>query len=249
MFSNILSTLLIGSNRLLTENKYGIIAFSKLSFSISLVFLFIVFVSQLGIVLFPLLRRMNNENRKLVFYWINNNLTLLFIFCMLFYYPLVEFVKYFVPNYYESTRYLSLMLPICIFEGKFQILYNTMYKVLKKQKTIFILNLLSLVISIALTYTALFWFDSIIFSIYTLVIIIVLRSILSEIMLYRFLKMNKYNLIGEALVMTLFFIIINLQCTFWISFICYFSLLVTYILVKYFRNEINFKFNPINSKN
>ncbi|WP_426474917.1 hypothetical protein [Chryseobacterium balustinum] len=246
MFSNILSSLLIGSNRLLTENKYGIIAFSKLSFSISLVFLFIVFVSQLGIVLFPLLRRMNSENRKLVFYWINNNLTLLFIFCMLFYYPLVEFVKHFVPNYYDSTKYLSLMLPICIFEGKFQILYNTMYKVLKKQKTIFMLNLLSLGICIVLTYVALYLFNSIMYSIYILVFVIMLRSTLSEITLYRLLTIKKYNLIVEVLFMALFFIIVNTQCTFLISFICYSSLLVIYILIKYFRNEIKLKFNTIN---
>lgn len=246
MFSNILSTLIIGSNRLLTEHKYGIIAFSKLSFSISLVYLFIIFVSQIGIVLFPLLRRMNEENRKHIYYWIDTNLTMLFSFFIVFYYPLVVFVQHYIPNYFDSVKYLSLMLPICMFEGKFQILFNTMYKVLNKQKTIFIINLTSLLFSLVLTYLSLYLFDSILISIYSLVLIIILRSILSELVLNSILKIERFNLVVESLLIAAAFIIINMHLSLLKGAICYSFLLCTYICFKYFRNEINRKFKPTN---
>ncbi|UIR55953.1 hypothetical protein LZQ00_17030 [Sphingobacterium sp. SRCM116780] len=245
MFSNVLSTLIIGSNRLLTEHKYGIIAFSKLSFSISLVFLFIIFVSQIGIVLFPLLRRMNEENRKQIYYWIDNNLTILFASFIIFYYPLVVFVQHYVPNYFDSVKYLSLMLPICIFEGKFQILFNTMYKVLNRQKTIFIINFTSLLVSLLLTYLSLYLFDSIILSIYSLVLIIVLRSVFSEMVLNKILKIGRFNLIVESVFIAFAFIVINIKLNLIYGFICYSVLLCTYIIFKYLRNEISRKFNPI----
>ncbi|MGE8427200.1 MAG: hypothetical protein ACN6O7_04965 [Sphingobacterium sp.] len=245
MFSNILSTLIIGSNRLITEHKYGIVAFSKLSFSISLVFLFIIFVSQIGIVLFPLLRKMNGDNRKQIYYWIDNNLTVLFAFFIIFYYPLVVFVRSYVPNYLDSVKYLSFMLPICIFEGKFQILFNTMFKVLKQQKTIFIINCISLVISLILTFASLYLFDSILLSICSLVFIIMLRAILSEIVLNKILNVKRYNVILESLAVSFTFILINIEFKLSSGFIFYLFFLCTYIIFKYLRNEISSKFNPI----
>lgn len=241
MFSNILSTLLIGSNRLLTENKYGIIAFSKLSFSISLVFLFIIFVSQIGVVLFPMLRKMSHDNRKLIFQWINNNLTLLFICSMIFYFPLVLFVKKYVPQYFESTLYLSVLLPICVFEGKFQILHNTMYKVLNKQKTIFVINVISLVLCVLLTYISLYIFDSISYSIYMLVIVIGVRSIFSELVLCSFFKIRNYRSIFESVIISVIFVFINSCFSFLISLLIYFFILFIYILTKYLLKEISFK--------
>ncbi|WP_343320958.1 hypothetical protein [Sphingobacterium multivorum] len=243
MFSNILSTLIIGSNRLLTEHKYGIIAFSKLSFSVSLVFLFIIFVSQIGIVLFPLLRRMNEENRRQIYYWIDNNLTILFASFIIFYFPLVVFVQRYVPNYLESVTYLSFMLPICIFEGKFQILYNTMYKVLNKQRTIFIINCISLFTSLLLTFISLYIFDNIMLSISTLVAIIMLRSIASEFVLNKILRIDKYNTAAESIIIGVIFIMININFRLFGGFLSYLTFLCCYLVFKYFRNEITRKFN------
>ncbi len=245
MFSNVLSTLIIGSNRLLTEHKYGIIAFSKLSFSISLVFLFIIFVSQIGIVLFPIIRRMNEENRKQIYYWIDNNLTMLFSCLIIFYYPLIVFVQNYVPNYLDSVKYLSFMLPICIFEGKFQILFNTMYKVLNRQKTIFIVNCISLFLSLILTFVSLYVFDSIMLSIWSLVLVIMLRAISSEIVLNKILNINKSNVILQSVLISMVFIIINMKFDLFFGGICYLIFLFIYIGYKYSQKEINMSFKGV----
>ncbi len=245
MFSNILSTLIIGSNRLLTEHKYGIIAFSKLSFSISLVFLFIIFVSQVGIVLFPLIRKMNDENRKQIYYWIDNNLTLMFSCLIVFYYPLIVFVNKYVPNYLDSVKYLSFMLPICIFEGKFQILFNTMYKVLKKQKTIFVINCASLFVSIVLTFFSLYVFDSISLSICSLVFIIIVRAIASEIVLNRILNINRLNVVLQSCLITIVFVLININFDLIPGAACYLVFLFLFIIYKYHQKEINRSFKGI----
>ncbi len=245
MFSNVLSTLIIGSNRLLTEHKYGIIAFSKLSFSISLVFLFIIFVSQIGIVLFPIIRRMNEENRKQIYYWIDNNLTMLFSCLIIFYYPLIVFVQNYVPNYLDSVKYLSFMLPICIFEGKFQILFNTMYKVLNRQKTIFIVNCISLFLSLILTFISLYVFDSIMLSIWSLVLVIMLRAISSEIVLNKILNINKSNVILQSVLISMVFIIINMKFDLFFGGICYLIFLFIYIGYKYSLKEINMSFKGV----
>ncbi len=242
MFSNILSTLIIGSNRLLTEHKYGIIAFSKLSFSISLVFLFIIFVSQIGIVLFPIIRRMNEENRKQIYYWIDNNLTTLFSCLIIFYYPLIVFVKNYVPNYLDSVKYLSFMLPICIFEGKFQILFNTMYKVLNKQKTIFIVNCVSLLLSLILTFLSLYVFDSIMLSICSLVFVIIVRAISSEILLNKSLKINRFNIVIQSILISVAFIMINMRFDLLFAGLFYMAFLLFYIAYKYLQKELSISF-------
>lgn len=61
MLSNVLSHFILGSGRMIVEYVWDVEAFAKLSFAVSISMFFLAFVSQLGMVLFPLLKNMNSE--------------------------------------------------------------------------------------------------------------------------------------------------------------------------------------------
>ena len=48
-----------------------------------------------------------------------------------------------LPQYAESLRYMVILLPICIFDGKMSLLCNTYLKVLRKERQLFYFNLIS----------------------------------------------------------------------------------------------------------
>lgn len=83
MIANIADTLILGVSRFLIDHFWGIVAFAKISFSLSLVNFFITFVSQASMVLFPALRTGSDEERVRFYIGIRNAIELIFLqsFC------------------------------------------------------------------------------------------------------------------------------------------------------------------------
>lgn len=213
MFSNIASLLILGMGRIIVDNKWGIEAFGKVSFSLTLATFLLSFIAQISMVLFPALRQ-TNENHQKKFYWMSRDL-LGFVLSgfLLAYMPLYFMLGLWLPEYKESLLYLSLLLPLLTFEGKMNMLCTTYFKVLRREKLLLRINLISLTFSLMLCLISGYLINNIYAVVISLVIAVAFRSILSEFYLSKIMGGSVLkSILQESLL-----VIIFMLCTWFIS--------------------------------
>ena len=133
--ANIMSMLILGIGRGIVDDIWGIESFGKISFSLSLTNFFLLFIQQVSMVLFPALRRTGEAQQKKIYNKLRVYLGLFLPAVFITYFPLKLFVGWWLPQYSESLKYLALLLPLCTFDGKMQMLCNTYLKVLRQEKS------------------------------------------------------------------------------------------------------------------
>jgi O-antigen/teichoic acid export membrane protein len=205
MLSNIASTLIIGIGRFAIDNKWDIETFGKISLSLSATYFFLLLISQISLSLFPVLRQLNYENQRSVFIKSCDFLGIFMLGIFILYFPLISFLKIWLPKYVDSLSYMIILMPICLFEGKMQMIHNTYMKSLNKQKMLLFINLSILAISLILTYINGYIFHNLLQVIYTMLICISLRSIFTQLYLYKYYRINfDYQIVMEVLFTVLF---------------------------------------------
>ena len=187
--STVSGNLIIGITRKIIDWKWGIVVFGKLSLAFSLVCFFQQLLGQGGAVFFPVLRR-NDEEVGISFSKMCNFLNAFLLFVFVAYVPFACFIKAWLPEYGDSVQYLTMLLPICIFDGKFSVLCSTYLKVLRKEKKLMITNCISMVV--CFSFCILFTICNM--SIFTVIIVpifvIFLRSLFLEIYIRKLLNIK-----------------------------------------------------------
>lgn len=186
MFSNVASTLILGVGRFVIDKKWDIATFGKVSLALSATYFFLLLISQVSLSLFPVLRKTNYDNQKKILAYASDFIGIIMLGVFILYFPLIFVLKMWIPQYSESFEYLIVLLPICLFEGKMQIIGTTYMKAINRQKTLLFINLFVLTLSIALSIVGGYIFHNILIILYSMLICLALRSILTQLFLYRF---------------------------------------------------------------
>ncbi|MDQ2720963.1 MAG: hypothetical protein M3Z26_14545 [Bacteroidota bacterium] len=210
MFSNIASTLIIGIGRFAIDNQWDITTFGKISLSLSATYFFLLLISQISLSLFPVLRQLNYQNQRSIFIRICDFLGIIMLGVFLLYFPLISFLRVWLPKYGDSLKYLIILMPICLFEGKMQMIHNTYMKSLNKQKMLLYINLAVLLLSFILTYINGYIFHNLFMILYSMLICISLRSIVTQLYLYNYYKINfDVQIIIEVFFSVLFLYVVS----------------------------------------
>ena len=183
MISNLVGMLVLGVGRMIIDEIWGIETFGKFSMSISLINFSLQFIEQISMVMFPTLRVINQDRLYDVFKIGQRYLGVILSFAMIFYFPIRWFMYYWLPDYYDSMIYLALLMPICIFDGKMNVLCTTYFKVLREEKKLLLINVASLVCSCLLSFLGGYLFNSMIVIVLGMVLTIMLRCVISEFIL------------------------------------------------------------------
>lgn len=200
------SMLVTGSARLVVDKRWGIEAFGYFSFSMSLTTFLLKFISQVSMVLFPAIRRVEKNTQKVIFENFNIVLAILLPAALIFFSPMKFIVTKWLPQYETSMRYLGILIPICVFDGKMQLLYSTYLKVLRKEKKLLYINGLSVLISFGLSVIGAYIFQNLEFIAWGLLLAIMVRSFVAEISLLSLLKIKTNILVtfSEIFIMIVF---------------------------------------------
>ena len=150
MLANFVSILIMGLCRIAVERYWNIETFSKLSFSITIASFLLVFISQIGYVLFPILKRMTKESQSILFEKIDFVMTLLPIVLYILFFAIYFFVKAWLPKYDDSLRFLAFTAPCICYKTRVVLLYNTYFKNMGKIKQLLYINVTCVVCSIVL---------------------------------------------------------------------------------------------------
>lgn len=152
MLANLASTLILGMMRFAIDGYWGIEVFGKVSLALSMANFFLTFVTQTTMVLFPTLHHLNEANLRRFFSSVQNMLEVALPCILLLYLPVKLVLCWWLPDYAASFDYLALLLPLCLFDGKMNALYSTVFKVRRKESTLFVLNVATMALSAAVSF-------------------------------------------------------------------------------------------------
>ncbi len=227
-FSNLASSFILGIGRVMIDTTQGISSFGMVSLAISLTNFFLQFISQISMVMFPMLRQFEQEKMKTLFVLLRSGISYLLCAILIIYVPVKFILGLWLPQYKLSFEYLSILLPLCIFDGKMQLLYNTYLKVLRKEKTLLFINMVSLCISAILCFVGAYLLNNMIAVVIGMVIAIAIRSIITNVYLSRIMRVpNEINVFWEC-VLSLIFIVTNQIFPMHVAFLIYLSIFAVY---------------------
>ena len=231
MVATYAGSLIVSSVRMIVDASWGVEVFGVFSFSLTLSNVFLTFISQASIVIFPALRRVPENGQKKVYIMMRNALSLILPLVMVGYLPIVMIVHQFLPQYIDSLAFLPMFLPICTFDGKMQMLCSSFFKALRKENTLLKINLFTLLLSIAIALIGCYIVVNINFVAIGILITVAFRSIISEEILAREMRcvINK-DLVMEIL-MVIFFVIGAVRLRPMIMFMFYLILYAVYLLL------------------
>lgn len=239
MLSNIASMLIVGTGRLLIDRLWGLSTFGKVSFALSLASFFLLFISQIGMVLFPALRQVDDQRLKRIYQAGRVGIGVMLAAVFLAYLPMQWLLGIWLPQYRESLHYLALLLPLCTFDGKMQMLYNTYLKVLRKERVLLLINVLTFILSGILCVLGGYVIHSVYAIIIAMVVSVGFRSVIAEIYLTREMQLPMgsavKNLICECSLSLVFVLCTWLLGSMW-GFLVYGTVYAVYLL--FIRKDI-----------
>lgn len=239
LFANIASMLILGIIRFGISEQWDIETFGKVSLALSIANFLMVFINAVSVVLFPMLKRIDDNELKNIFIKIDNILTILLLGGLLVYYPLKALLAWWLPQYNESLHYVAILFPLCFFESKVILLFNTYLKALRKEILLLKINISAVIFSMILTIIFVLYLHNIELTVLSVLLLFFYKYFISKICLLKELQL-KYNL-GE-LFLILFFIIMNLfKIDLLYAFAVYSIVYIVYLFIN--KNRLKQIFN------
>ena len=232
MFANIASMLINGVVRFGIEQKWDISTFGKVSLTLNISNLLMQFINAVGIILYPILRRTDEKKLSSIYIVLRDFLMIGLMGILNVYYPLKIILIKWLPDYSDSLMYMALIFPMCVYEGKMALLINTYFKTLRKEQSLLLVNLITVVISILSTTILTVFIGNLNLVIVSIVMLLLFRSTLSEIILSKCLGILLVKDLLLEIILTLGFIFGGWFINSWCAFAIYLVLYIIYILIK-----------------
>ena len=207
MLANVMSMLILGIGRFFIDAQWGIETFGRLSLALSLVSFFLAFVNQASMVLFPSLRQASHEEVRGFYQAARDAMGLLFPAVYALYFPMVRLLALWLPDYASTFLFLIFLLPICVFDSKFNITGVTYFNVLRRERIMLAVNIVSACASLALTIAAVYVIDSVFAVIAVMTIVIVTRGMWTELYMNRLLGVSVSSIGVAELALTAEFVV------------------------------------------
>ena len=152
-----------------------------------------LFVRSVSMVLLPTLRRIDGKKYASIYNDIKVILLTFMFGGLLIYYPLNVVLTFWLPNYADSLKYMAILFPLCIFEGKLSILVEMYLKTMRLEKKILSSNIATLVFSVIATFVSVFILENLTIAVMCMLVIFAFRTTLGEFLLSKHLDINFYR--------------------------------------------------------
>lgn len=206
MFANIASMLIIGFVRLSIENQWDVATFGKVSLTMSVSNLLMVFIRAVALVMFPMLRRTNSDKLSGIYNTMRTCLMIPLLGMLIFYYPAKVILSAWLPQYADSLVYMALLFPMCVFESKVSMLIETYMKTLRKEKWLLLVNVTTVSLSVVITLITTYWLHNLDLAVASIVFLLAFRCVFAELLLSTVLDVNVKTDIVLELALTIVFI-------------------------------------------
>ena len=239
LVANIAGMLILGIIRMAIEYQWDIETFGKVSLAISVSNLLMVFINSVGIVLFPMIKRMDKDKLNDLYFKMRDILMVLLFGMLVFYYPLQYILKFWLPNYVDSFAYLALLFPMCIYESKMSMLINTYLKAFRKEKQLLLINSISVLLSFIFSGISVFLLKNLILTVIIIVLLFAFRCIACELLLSNYMEKSVINDILKESVLCMAFMCISWNMP---SLFAFFSYLIIFLIYIFSKRESYYYF-------
>lgn len=190
LMANLASKLIIGIVRFGIERQWDVETFGRVSLTLSISHFMMVFITGIGVVVYPILRRTSMEKLPNIYDIMRNFLMIVSLSFLIFYYPAKELLAIWLPEYADSLLYMALLFPMVVYEGRITLLINTYLKALRYEKKMLHLNAITVFLSAIFTvFTTVIW-HNLNLAVLTILLGQMVRAIIAEIFLSKKLNIN-----------------------------------------------------------
>lgn len=236
LFANIAGMLVTGIVQWGIQSRWDVATYGKISFTLSVSNLLLVFISAVALVLYPTLRRTNQDNLTGIYNILRNVLMIPMLGCLILYYPVKLILSQWLPQYAESMRYMAILFPMCIYAAKNTLLVNTYLNVCRMEKKTLLINVAGVAVAAVTTALSVFVLQNLTLAMMTIVVNQMFRCILGESILSMRMGISVLKDNIFEVVLTVLFISVNWFVGGWGGVVLYLAGYVLYLIVK--RHDI-----------
>ncbi len=226
------SVLIIGVVRLAIEQSWSVETFGKVSLTLSVSNLLMLFVRAVSLVMFPALRRTREENLAEIYGTMRTGLMVVLLGLLVGYYPLKVILSAWLPQYADSLVYMALLFPMCVFESKTSMLIETYMKTLRKEKWLLTVNLATVFLSVVFAVITVYWLHNLDLAVVSIVVLLAFRCIAAECLLSRLIGIEVKKDILLEVILTAIFIVASWFVGGVPGIVLYAAAYVVYLLIK-----------------
>jgi len=150
MLANFTGMLVLGYGRFILERTASVEIYGTYSFAISTINIVLVFITAIGLVIYPTLNRIEENKYPKYFVRLNQILLVIILGLLILFFPLKIFVSLLMPDYIGVFEYLPIIFAIVFIQTKMQIVINPFYKLLREEKAMLNANVIGLIMAVAL---------------------------------------------------------------------------------------------------
>lgn len=232
MVANWTGNFMIALMRLVVQNKWGMLAFGQVSFSFSVMQIFLAFIMAASIALFPSIKRMRSDVLPGLYKKMRDYSSFLLLCAMQLYFPVAYILKLWLPKYETSLSFLAILLPVIVYSAKLTMLTNTYLKVYRKEKMMMLINVSCLLMALILFVFSAYLIQSMNFILYSTLLVMAIRSIISEYVVEKIVNQRVVFLKIEELLISIAFVVIAQNLCLFDGFAVYAALAVAYCVYK-----------------
>ena len=180
LWAMLASQLVIGIIRFAIEQKWGVLRFGQISLTISLSNMIVTCVSAIGVVIFPMIKRMGEDQMER-FYSPTRTLMSVGIWCALLgFVPFKWMLTRWLPQYAGALEYLALLLPLCLYESRTAMLTTTYLKAYREEKNILKVNLTAVVLSMTAAGIGVFLLENLTLAVLAIPLLCMAKAYMAE---------------------------------------------------------------------
>lgn len=236
LMANTIALFILGVVRMGIQHGWGVATFGKVSLTLSISNLLMVFINAISLIIFPKLKRIDPSKVNELYSVIRDILMPLVFVGMLIYFPISYFIPMWLPKYDSALIYMSVLFPMIVYQSKFEILSNTFMKVLRMERQLLFVNIATLIISIILTVISAFVLHNLTATVFVIIIVMAIRSTISELYVKKKLHVKFSSEMLLETTMVVLFIVLSWYLPTIESMIGYMLVLAFYLLIK--KNDI-----------
>lgn len=176
------TSLVIGILRQSIQTHWGIEVFAKISFTLNISNIVMIFINTIGQVLFPILRTIDESKYRDIFQSIRSLLSGVLLCILVGYFVASPLLNMWLPKYADGLKYMALLFPVYVFESKSALLYAAFFKTIRKETWVLAVNLVALIFCAVTVPLCVFYFDSLFWAVLFYVASAWLRNVISDIL-------------------------------------------------------------------
>ena len=231
LIATLANLLIMGIVRLGIEMNWDVTTFGKVSLTLSISNMILIFVTAIGMLLYPILRRTEERLLGILYKDITILLSIFLFFILVFYYPIKVILLLWLPDFAEGIRYMALLFPILVSEGKMALLLNPYAKTLREESMLMKVNIISLIIATLLTVITVYGLDNLNLAVLSITVVLWVRCIITEIYIAKALELKySMNQVYE-LVLIISFVIMSWFLSGLLTTTVYLALLILYTTI------------------